>query len=119
MKRKKRSDLELADELFSLIIRTRDRYCQECGSSTVLQCAHGFPRGYYPTRWDDENAWALCRACHKSFTHRPLQWEDWMRRRMGDDAYEAKRLVAVNGPQTKAKHVLPSLRERWETMADA
>lgn len=83
-----------ADRLFSLIVRKRDKVCQRCGTADDLQCAHGFTRGYVSTRWDEQNAWALCRGCHLFYTHRPIEWADFMIDAMGEEAYDALRLKA-------------------------
>ena len=84
-----------ADRLFSLYIRARDEHCQRCGTTENLQCAHGFTRTYLKTRWDERNAWALCAGCHKFFTHRPLEWDAWMRDRLGPVVYSDLRGTAT------------------------
>lgn len=58
-----------ADKLFSLVVRSRGR-CQRCGSTQELQCAHILGRSRNATRTDEANAWALCRSCHLTTTHR-------------------------------------------------
>lgn len=103
--------LATADALFGKIIR-RDGYCHICGSTEVVQCAHGFSRRYRAVRWDERNAWALCRRHHLYFTHRPLEWEEWMRDEMGDDAYDKLRYDALYGDVWTPKDVIPVLRER-------
>lgn len=85
------------DRLFGKIIR-RSGTCTNCGKtrpSVVIECAHGFSRTYRGTRWDEANAWALCSGCHKFYTHRPIEWEDWMRTRLGDEGYQRLRMQAM------------------------
>lgn len=84
------------DRLFSLAIRQRDGKCQNCGTDQNLQCAHGFSRRYFATRWELWNAFALCRDCHVYYTHRPLEWEEWLQERWGLDDYWANRRLAIN-----------------------
>ena len=63
------------DDLFSLIVRTRANWrCEQCGRNCFedrgyLQCSHIFSRKHFNTRWDFENALALCRACHLYGAH--------------------------------------------------
>lgn len=88
-----------ADDLFRWLIYARDGYrcfvCRGQRGDPVLQCAHGFSRRYHSTRWDERNAWCLCRACHKYYTHRDLEWKDWMQVQMGVASYELVRRQAL------------------------
>lgn len=91
---------DAADARFSLEIRERDRWtCQRCGTSYVpptraLHCAHIFSRGKYRTRFDPDNAVALCYGCHRHIDTHPIEKETFFRERMGDEAYDALRLRA-------------------------
>ena len=67
-----------ADTAFSKYIRARDGRCLNCGSTEYLQCAHIHSRSYKSIRVDELNAVALCRSCHVKFTHRPLEWSEWV-----------------------------------------
>ena len=87
--------LKQCDTLFSLLVRSAGR-CSNCGKSEFLQCAHGFSRRYRAVRFDTRNAWPLCRGCHVYFTHRPLEWDEWMRSELGD-LYEVLRDLALHG----------------------
>lgn len=73
-----------ADRLFSIAVRSVGL----CESGRIehkgpLQCAHGFSRRYLATRWTRENAFCLCAGCHVFYTHRPLEWDNWLRDRLG------------------------------------
>lgn len=63
--------LDTADTVFSLYIRERDGWCcVRCGSrheirSMGLHCSHFFGRSKESTRFDEENADALCYGCHQ------------------------------------------------------
>lgn len=87
---------DTADRLFSLAVRATG-FCEECGSIEHLQCAHVHSRSYSATRVDFRNAVCLCRSCHMFFTHRPIEWEEWARKRLGDDVYDELARVAVAG----------------------
>lgn len=73
-----------ADRLAGDIVRGRGR-CEVCGKQDVpLNWAHGFSRRYLAVRWDLRNGFCLCRPCDYRMTNNPLQWDDFIRRRMGD-----------------------------------
>lgn len=99
-----------ADRLFSKMIRARDGRCRMCRSEYNLDCAHIFSRGYFAVRWEPENAVALCSGHHKEYTHKPLEWEDWVREWMGNEAYDALRLRARRGGMPDLGLVITELR---------
>jgi len=104
-----------ADALFSLVVRSPGR-CHECGSTDYLQCAHGFSRRYRGTRWDERNAWCLCRGCHLKYTLRPLEWDEWMLSRMGDDLYWQIRRLALSTEKVDLPAVLARLIVRTKEL---
>lgn len=104
----KTQQLRKADALFSQFIRSRGR-CENCNSTEFLQCAHGFSRRYRSVRWEPAQCWALCRACHVYFTHRPLEWDEWMRQKLGPALYERIRLRALNDPNPDVADVIARL----------
>lgn len=81
---------ELADDLFSLFIRTRDGWiCRRCGSTNwrAMQCAHLFPKGSYTAlRYDERNAICLCDGCHRYMTNRWFEWREFLAARILDGA---------------------------------
>ena len=100
-----------ADILFSLAVRSVGR-CAALGEHKgPLQCAHGFSRRYRAVRWDSRNAFSLCAGHHLYFTHRPLEWDEWMREAMGD-AYELVRIKALTGPKPDMTAILEGLTQR-------
>jgi hypothetical protein len=81
--RKKRQNYrQQADRIFSRYIRDRDGHCQASGEmfpcKGTIQCAHIIPRRYGVIRCDPDNAIALCASHHIYWTHRPLEWTDWI-----------------------------------------
>jgi hypothetical protein len=93
-----------ADADFSDVIRARDGWkCQRCGQQynphpgPALASAHCFGRGKPRTRFDEDNACALCFGCHRWLdTHPPLK-EAFFRERLGDERYEALQLRSNGG----------------------
>ena len=63
--------IKKADDAFSLYIRGRDKKCVTCGSEENLQCGHLFTRGYYPTRWSENNAFCQCAGCNMRHEYDP------------------------------------------------
>jgi HNH endonuclease len=101
---------QAADRLFSTFIRTRDGACQECHSTEGLQCAHLISRRYLATRWNDDNAVALCFRCHKRYTERPLEWDDWCASHLGEGLWSGLKEIAMNGGRPDIAEVVRRLR---------
>lgn len=93
-KKTRRNFKEQADLLFAAAIRSIG-YCEECGSTEWLQCAHIVSRSYSAIRTNFSNAVCLCRACHFYYTPRPIEWEEWARRRISDETFTELRILAV------------------------
>jgi len=66
-----------ADAMFSKLVRAREPICAACKKEPTTDTAHHMPRGFFAVRWWFSNASGLCRACHRWFTARPLEWRDW------------------------------------------
>lgn len=87
-----------ATEVFNRWIRNRDGRCMECGVTINLTCAHFFTAKRHSTRWDPENACALCFACHRHYTDNREAWTEWLVKRLGQEKYdeiEQRSLVAM------------------------
>lgn len=87
--------LQDADKVFSVYIRLRDGRCRRCGVPDRLQCAHVISRRYHATRFDEQNAYALCLGCHKWETERPLEGHDFWVSLIGDSLYHELRVKAL------------------------
>lgn len=58
------------DALFNKYVRERDGKCIVCGSTEKLCCSHFYGKCARPaTRWDTDNAYAMCSACHYRHHH--------------------------------------------------
>jgi len=63
-----------------------------------LHCSHFHGRGKKSTRFDPENAVALCYGCHQHFHANPLEHTDWYKKRIGKESFDRLTLRA-NTPQ--------------------
>ena len=76
------------DSAFSDYIRARDGWrCRRCKAphrpENGIQCAHIFTRANKGIRVDEDNALALCKACHCYFTFRKEEWTAWCEKTLG------------------------------------
>lgn len=111
MTQKKRMSLrKKADTLFSKQVRAAGR-CHLCPKTEHLQCAHGFSRRYLATRWDERNAFCLCRGCHLKFTVRPIEWDDFLRKEWGPHLYEELRALARSSFIPDYEAIIQELKE--------
>lgn len=89
---------KLADDFMALYVKHRGGWvCQGCGSREWwrMQCAHLMAkRNYRATRFREDNAICLCDACHAFYTPRPVEWREWLLRRMGKERLERLELEA-------------------------
>ena len=75
--------IDKADKVFSQYIRTRDNWtCQRCKKkyeppTSALHCSHFMGRGKEATRFDENNADAMCYGCHQYFTSHPAEHYMW------------------------------------------
>lgn len=95
--KKLRLNKKEVDDLFREVIRGKYKsICVNCQSPYKPQVAHIISRSYYTTRWDIENAVILCLKCHMKFTSHPLEWEQWIIKRIGQEEYEALKRKALS-----------------------
>ena len=90
-----KGDKAKATKLHSELVRTAG-YCESCGGSNYLQCAHVISRRYSATRTLLNNAFALCAGCHRRFTDHPLEFARFVTttpiRSVYDQMYELSQL---------------------------
>jgi len=89
--------IDRADKLFSEYIRLRDNFqCQKCGrffpEGKGLQCSHYWSRSHENTRFDGENAIAVCAGCHLFFHGNPGDYYQFMINRLGKEKYDKLQL---------------------------
>jgi predicted restriction endonuclease len=84
------------DIVFSKLIRAmagnRCEYCRK--KDGQIDCAHIFGRRHRNTRWDIENAVALCRHHHRYFTERPVDFVTWLENYKGKPSLDELRVKA-------------------------
>lgn len=100
------------DTLFSQVIRNRAGWtCQKCKhefpeeysvkgvrKAQGLDTAHYKGRRLYATRWDLNNATALCMACHINFGH--SEWmKDYIIDKFGQDEHDRIIRIHSNPPK--------------------
>lgn len=61
------------DKTFSLVIRSVG-FCEFCGRTQNLQCAHIASRRHKRIRWSLSNALCLCAGCHRRGHDLPLEF---------------------------------------------
>ena len=99
-----------ADRRFSLQIRDRDRWtCQRCGTRYTpntggLDCAHMFTRRIKATRFDPDNACALCVGCHFYIDSHPFEKLAFFRDRLGVERFDA---LAARAHGRRDREVMP------------
>lgn len=76
-----------ADDIFSKLVRSSGQ-CENCQSTRDLQCAHIISRRYAHTRTNILNAFCLCAKCHIHFTAWPLEFADFVERKIGLEMYQ-------------------------------
>lgn len=99
--------LDKLDTLFSEYVRRRaiaeTGGCQRCLTAKydttkvdgtiypaymLLQCAHFYGRAKKSTRYDPDNAFGLCGACHIYFTSHPAEFVQWFIEKKGSMVYD-------------------------------
>jgi hypothetical protein len=82
-----------ADIRFSEQIRERDgwrcRLCHKTPDPRGLHCAHHFTRRTGDTRFDPDNAMALCYGHHQYLDSHPDEKEAFWRSEIGDERFDA------------------------------
>ena len=79
-----------ADQAFSRCIREAAGWkCEKCGAqheekSMGLHCAHFMTRGNWSTRFDPDNAAALCYGCHSYLDRNPYIKTQWFENYLGE-----------------------------------
>lgn len=94
------------DVLFSEFIRKRAMVrvngCERCLAGKVdykqLQTSHFWGRGRKSVRFNINNGSGLCGACHMYLDSFPKEHVDWVKNRLGEDAFDMLEIQA-NTPQ--------------------
>lgn len=116
-KRPRRNYSAQADKLCGAIVRARGACEAEGEHSGPLQWAHGFSRSYRAVRWDLRNGFCLCAGHHFYFTNHPIEWDDWLREKWGEDLYAQMRALANAGVKPDLPSLIVFLKEQSEAAA--
>lgn len=121
MSKRRQNFMHKSDKLFSRLVRERDQTCQAAGTDMVeckgnLQAAHIHSRSYKSIRTNFENCLALCAAHHTFYTHRPLEWEQWVRANLGDARWDDLRALALRYDRVNWKERHLALKEMAEAL---
>jgi hypothetical protein len=90
-----KGDRGRCDVLFSRIVRSRGT-CVRCGGIGT-DTAHIVGRRYSATRCIEENAWCLCRGCHRLTGEDALDFMTLVDRTIGRERYMELRRMALAG----------------------
>lgn len=89
--------LNATDTVFSQCIRERAGWtCERCGKqytppTQALHCSHFHSRGKWGTRFDPDNAEALCYGCHSHMGGNPVLHTERIREKLGPHLFDALR----------------------------
>lgn len=54
----------------------------------LLQCAHYLTRSKFSIRWDEDNVFGFCGACHIYFQGRGEEFAEWVKQQLGQAAFD-------------------------------
>lgn len=77
----------------------------------ALHCSHYWGRGNRGTRFDPDNAAALCYGCHRYFTANPQAHGEWFIKRLGDKKFDALGIRARTPTKVDEKLICLGLKE--------
>lgn len=106
------------DAAFSDFIRERAQWrCERCGRDCSsnrqgLHASHFKTRANVRVRFDEENVWAMCMACHDFLGKNPDEHDAFVRRRLGEDRYNALMVRANARRTTRLDHKFEAIRWR-------
>jgi len=96
------------DKVFSDAVRTRDKWrCQRCkkyypeGKRQGLHCSHFYGRAKYSTRFDFDNAEALCYGCHQYLGSHPQEHREHKIKKIGQSKFDRLTLRSNNRASKK------------------
>lgn len=107
-----------ADSWFSKCVRERsDWTCERCGAkhekkSMGLHCAHFMTRGNWGTRFDPDNAMALCYGCHSYVDSRPYEKAEFFESKLGEGLVQIVREKAKR-PAYGIKKMLKDISKHY------
>ena len=104
--------IKQCDDLVSLIVRKRDRYCVTCGTKERLTCSHLIKRGRAATRFNLINCNCQCSSCNFRHNSYPEYYTNWFLIRYNTEEFR----VLVKQASEPKKWSLLELRELKENL---
>jgi 5-methylcytosine-specific restriction endonuclease McrA len=87
--------------------------CQRCLRTGWLSWCHVFTRAARSVRWDEDNAWAWCRGCHRYMDQHWEQKRDWVIAKIGQERFDMLKLRS-NGRRVDLAGMRVSLKQRLQ-----
>lgn len=98
--------------LYSRLIRSRS-VCERCGDNDgPFDAAHIVRRRYSATRCHPDNAWCLCRSCHRLVDEDAYEFMQLVEKTIGVERYQELRKLAHAGTGMSSKAFWRRERER-------
>ena len=84
-----------SDKLFrEYLLKLRGERCEHCGRTGRVEVSHFFGRRSEAIRYSEANCQLLCSGCHRIFHERPLNYVEWLKKRMGEKEFNRLTLFA-------------------------
>lgn len=120
--------IKAPDKWFSLCVRERAEWtCERCrklcpdDKKMGLHCAHYQSRGNWSTRFDKDNAAALCYGCHSYIDREPEYKTFWFEQYLGEGLAEIIRVKSKQpayGIKKRVKEISRHYREQHKLMLE-
>lgn len=110
------------DALFSDLVRSLSTWkCERCfrdfsTRKQQLHCSHFYGRRGRSTRWDLDNAAAICSGCHNYFGEHPNEHREFFLKRLGETRFEMLVRRANTPAKVDEKLVRIWLRKQMEEL---
>lgn len=122
MKKPSRKSLvKKLDTITSLIIRSREKRCVQCGSTENLTNGHVLAGRYHSLRWDlrpDGNCHTQCWPDNFRHTKQQDHYHDWYRRTYGEEAWQKLRRDYYGNTYRFSDKELIQLIEHYQQIYD-
>lgn len=130
MKLHSKGIIKKLDDLVAYMVKERDNWtCVRCGhefpeeygvnglrKAPGLDWSHIFGRRHHSTRWRLDAALSICCGCHTYFHDRPLEFEKFCRRRLGNAHYDLLKAISHEplGGDKEALYIALKTKAKYE-----
>ena len=103
--------------------------CEYCGRvcklgmETIyqLEASHYFSRSHWAVRYDPENVYALCSACHKRMggykNSEDGEYDIWVKQKLGEDGYKRLKIRAYSTGVRDKTLIKLYIKELWKSIS--